>query len=151
MIGFDDFRLYQIERDEEVIAYMQDFAISFWHNHVIPRVPPEPSTLADVRKLFAKDQGGEVESQPEVADAVLRIKGISEQIKELEKESDALKVYVQAYMRDAAILRGTDGRKLATWKTQTTNRFAQKEFEADHPDLFTQYKKPSLSRVFRLA
>lgn len=40
LIGGEDFRHYRIERDEELIAMMADKALDFWHNHVVPGIPP---------------------------------------------------------------------------------------------------------------
>lgn len=40
LIGGTDFRVYSVERDDELIASLVEIAERFWVDHVIPRVPP---------------------------------------------------------------------------------------------------------------
>lgn len=39
--GSTDFRIYTVERDPEWDSIITDAALSFWHNHVLPGIPPE--------------------------------------------------------------------------------------------------------------
>jgi putative phage-type endonuclease len=42
-----DFRIYTVHRDQAVIDFIVDHAVKFWHNHVMPRIPPEPTLDQD--------------------------------------------------------------------------------------------------------
>ena len=42
-----------------------------------------------------------------------------------------------------------NGEKLFSWKTQSSNRFDSKAFQAAHPDLYQQFIKTTQTRVFR--
>lgn len=43
LVGGNTFRHYFIERNDDAIAYLQEAAINFWHNHVLAKAPPEVS------------------------------------------------------------------------------------------------------------
>jgi len=148
LIGGDDFRVYQVERDEETIAAMRQREIEFWQL-VQDRTPPDTRTTADVLAMFARDTGRIVEADADVAAAIARMQGIREQIKALETEAAPLYTAVHRFMGDAAVLQ-VDGKAAATWKTQATRRFNQLAFTAAHPDLFEQFRTATESRVFRL-
>lgn len=148
LIGGDDFRVYQVERDEETIAAMRQREIEFWQL-VQDRTPPDTRTTADVLAMFARDTGRIVEADADVAAAIARMQGIKEQIKALETEAAPLYTAVHRFMGDAAVLQ-VDGKAAATWKTQSTRRFNQSAFSAAHPDLFEQFRTTTESRVFRL-
>lgn len=145
MIGFDDFRVYRIERDEETITGMRAHAVSFWRDHVERLVPPDPTTAEDVQRMFRRDSGAEIEATPEILESLAQLR----ECKAAAKRADALAEHIKVFMRDAAILTA-GGEPVATWKSQTSNRFDQKAFSAEHPDLFELFKRASDSRVFRI-
>lgn len=149
MIGFDDFRVYRVERDDELIAAMRAREVEFWHSHVVPMVEPEPVTRDDLRRRFSRDLGTAIEADADLLVAINRLRDIAATVKPLEKEFEDLKLQVQLRMRDAACVT-VDGKPLATWKTQSARRFDQSAFAAAHPALFEQFKATSETRVFRL-
>jgi putative phage-type endonuclease len=149
MIGFDDFRVYRIERDDETIAAMRARELAFWHDHVETLTPPDPADSADVQRLFARDAGTPIEATGEILEAFNRLRELKAQLKGDEAEAETLSERIKVYMRDAAVLTA-NGTPLATWKTQTARRLDQQAFAAAHPDLFQQFKRASDSRVFRI-
>lgn len=149
MIGFDDFRVYRIERDDALIAAMRAKEVEFWNGHVLPMVEPEPVTRDDLRLRFGLDRGTTLEADTELLITINRLRDIAATVKPLEKEFEELKLQVQLAMRDAAAV-AVDGKTLLTWKTQSACRFNQSAFAAAHPALFEQFKATSTSRVFRL-
>ena len=42
LIAGNDFRIYKIKRDQELIDIMTDCLVKFWNNHVLARVKPDP-------------------------------------------------------------------------------------------------------------
>lgn len=149
LIGADDLRIHRVEYDAEAAEMIRNKVRWFWTDCVLGGVAPEPVSLDDVRRMFARDIGTEINATVEVRDAVLRLKGISEQIKALDSEADELKTRVQAYMEDAAVLTW-DGKNLATWKTQKRSALDQKALAAAHPEIVEQFKRVSETRVFRI-
>lgn len=150
LIGADDLRIHRVEYDAEAAEMIRNKVRWFWTDCVLGGVAPEPASLDDVRRMFARDIGTEINATVEVRNAVLRLKGISEQIKVLDAEADELKTRVQAYMEDAAVLTW-DGKNLATWKTQKRSSLDQKALAAAHPEIVEQFKRVSETRVFRIA
>jgi hypothetical protein len=62
LVGADNLSVYWIKRDEETIAGMRPMLVSFWEDHVLTGVPPEPINLPDVLKLFGRRESIQVEA-----------------------------------------------------------------------------------------
>jgi putative phage-type endonuclease len=150
LIGGRDFRVYEIPRDDELIMVMRQSLLEFW-SLVTLRVPPEPTTLADIAKRWPRDTGGQVMADAITVGAVDALREMKAQHKTLEADIDALEAAVKKVLTDRATLLGPDGHPLATWKTQTAKRLDQARLKAEHADLVAQYTTESTTRVFRLA
>ncbi|PJK07964.1 endonuclease [Lysobacteraceae bacterium NML95-0200] len=148
LIGGDDFRIYRVERDEETIDAIRAKELEFWQR-VQRKDPPEATRVSDILAMFDRDAGTSLEADTKTLQAIGRMREINAITKPLNDEFADLREQVQLYMRDAAVLK-MDGQPLATWKSQTANRFNQTAFKEAHPDLFEQFKQASQSRVFRL-
>ena len=149
MIGFDDIRVYRIERDEVTIAGMREREVAFWTDHVLAGIPPPATTTSDVLRLFPRDLGVVVEASPEIADAVAELRHLKADCKGLTSAIEALEERVKIHIAGAATL-ACQGAVIATWKAQTTRRFDQKAFGSDFPVLLEQYKRESDCRVLRI-
>lgn len=145
MIGFDDFRVYRVERDEETIAGLREHALTFWRNNVERLTPPEPRTVDDVLRLFARDSGASIEATADIAAAFAEFR----ECKAAEKRGEKLAEQIKLFMRDATTLT-LGGEPLATWKAQTSRRFDQTAFGKEHAALLEQFKRESNTRVFRI-
>lgn len=149
LIGGDDFRVYRVERDEETIAAIRAREAAFWRNHIEAGVPPEPTTVADIKTLYGRDAGTAIEASEDVLRHLNDLRNLQAQLKELGAQAEAAKEAIQLYMADAAVLT-VGGKPAATWKTRAAARFDQSAFKAAHPELFEQFKATSESRVFRI-
>lgn len=149
LIGADDFRVYRVERDDETIAAMREREIAFWREHVERGIPPNPTTVADIRTLYGRDAGTAIEASEDVLRALNDYRNLSDQAKAFAAQAEAAKEAIQLFMADAAILT-VGGKPAATWKSQSASRFDQSAFKAVHPDLYEQFKATSESRVFRI-
>lgn len=150
-VGFDDRRVYRVERDEETIAAMRAKEIEFWTKYVVPKVQPEPTTAKDVMFLYSKDAGTVINADefPHILDLCSRLKIARQRTKTAEDEQQELEDAVKLLMRDAAMIVSA-GQPLVTWKGQQSRRFDQKAFGATHPDLLEHFTKVSEYRVFRV-
>lgn len=149
LIGGDDFRVYRVERDDEIVAAIRAREVEFW-NRIINFDPPEPSTPNDLMRLYgAQDSGDVVEATPEIAEDWLALRDIQAQAKKLAKEADERSGRIQLYMGRHSLLM-VNGSPAVSWKRQESKRFDQGAFKEAHPEVFEQFKKTTESRVFRI-
>jgi len=149
LIGGQDFRVFNIERDEELITYMWSFARTFWEN-TQAGIAPAPTTSEEASHKFSQASSGKaVELDTSFASEFQRLAEIKAQKKDLEAEEDNIKARIMSSMADAeeATL---DGITVCTWKAVSSNRFDSKAFKADQPDLYKQYLNQTQSRRFLL-
>lgn len=149
LLGGQDFRIYRVERDEEVIAALQERCRTFWFEHVQKQVPPEPHTAEEVQKLFAKDDGEMVEATNDVAADIGELRNLTEQVKALEAEQKIVKDRICAALGEKTGFL-IAGEKACTFKTQKSTRFDTTRFKKEQPETYAEYVKSSEIRVFRL-
>ena len=140
LIGGSDFRIYTVERDEEIIDMLIDEERKFW-DLVVNRTPPAPRTAEEVAATFSSSQKEEREATADVADALVQMLRVQAQIKELKEQEDALKATVTGFMGEADTLTH-DGATLATWKsTKPRVTFDSTSFKKAMPDIYERYLK----------
>lgn len=149
LLGGQDFRIYAVNRDDDVIKALQDQCRKFWFEHVKTETPPEPRTKEEVVQLFTKDNGEMVEADNAVAADIGELRSLDARIKELKAEQDVIKDRVCAALGDRqGFLIG--GEKACTFKTQSSSRFDTTLFKKEQPNVYAAYIKTTTSRVFRL-
>lgn len=138
LIGADDLRVYEVKRDDELIAEMRRRAIEFWNVNVIGRKAPDPKTQSDTLKILSKYGGFESPGNPEVWQAVKRLKGIKDAQKRLETAKDQQEMTIKrALVIEAEAMGITDspkkfiindesGKKLATLAMQHRSAYEVK-------------------------
>ena len=150
LIGGQDFRYYHMHRDRRFEQVLIRAAEQFWHKHVLPRVPPDPQNVEDLKLLYPKDAGHSIEATGEIMDAVAELKNEKSEYKDTENRIDALEFAIKAFMGAASELVDVDGRKLVTWKAGQAKRFSQKELRLTDPDTYEKYKTLPPSRSMRI-
>jgi len=111
-----DFRIYVVERDDEGIEKIIDAERDFWFNHVVPRVPPQPTTRKDAAKLWARDNGQAIEAAPDVIDAVNRLKVLRKERSEIAEREAFLEDQIAVAFGEAGTLTA-GGDPIATYRT----------------------------------
>lgn len=149
LIGGNDFRVYHIQRSNELIEYLIHIETDFW-KLVETNTPPDPMSPDDVILRWPRDTGGDIEATAEIEQHAQELKAVKAQIKQLEGRKSEIETELKGFIQDKTTLVGLDGKPLATWKAQTSMRFNQSEFKAAHAKLFEAFKQESSSRVFRL-
>ncbi|MBS6957634.1 MAG: YqaJ viral recombinase family protein [Proteobacteria bacterium] len=149
LIGGSDFRMYWIDARPDVFQVIKEKCAAFWNNHVLTKTPPEPINIDDVLKLYGKSNGKALEAQGELAIDYGEYARIAGEIKELQKQQDALKTKLAIGMKDNEILT-LDGKKVLTYKTQSRKFFDTNSFKEDHLDDFYDYLKESSTRIMRV-
>lgn len=151
LFGADEIRTFEILADPEIIVPIRETARKFWVENVMAGVPPEPGNLIDMTLLFPKDCGATIEITDErIVDAIAELRAADELYDQAKVRWDGAEFILKEAMGAAAVAT-LGGKPVATWKTQTTNRFDQTAFGLVHPDLLASFKRPSESRVFRLS
>ncbi len=149
LIGGQDFRIYTIERDDDLIGSLLVQGAAFWEL-VQNRTEPDPVNYPEAVKKWANsDPTLSLEADDILVDDLDKIQDIKANIKELEAQEEVIKARVLFQMKDAETLT-YKGHKVATFKTQNRATFDSKAFEKDHADLYAQYKKSSSTRVLRI-
>lgn len=149
LIGGQDYRIYSIARDDGLIGDMIEAASEFWQR-VQTGIAPDPQSVAEAsRKWPSHIAGKSLIVDVTVAEACAELESIGQQKKQLEAREDELKTQVMSAFGDAEEITYM-GKKLATWKTQTSNRVDTTRLKKEMPDIAAQFTTSSESRVFRL-
>lgn len=150
LIGGQDFRMYEVKRDEDVIDAIVSKCRDFWENHVLKDVPPAPINVDDIKKLYAKDSGEMTEATNEEATDIGELRNLKEQIKSLKEQEEAVASrLIMAIGEKTGLTLG--GKKAVTYKAMNITRFSSTDFKKEHPDLYQGYAKTTSTRVLRLA
>ena len=115
LIGGNDFRIYTIERDDDLIAHLFEAGAAFWQR-ILDGIAPDPQTTEDARRLWASHLPGKrVIVDVTVAQACDEILALQEQAKAIEAREAELKLALMRAIGDAEEA-SYMGRKLATWR-----------------------------------
>ncbi|MEY2160446.1 MULTISPECIES: YqaJ viral recombinase family nuclease [unclassified Rhodanobacter] len=118
LVGFDDHRIYEVRRDDELIAEIRRQAERFWKYHVLPRRPPPPTNVEDLLRLYPRGTGRAVEADTETQLAMTELHALRQRIKLLEAQKAVEEFKVKGWMRDATTLTA-GGIAIATWKPRS--------------------------------
>jgi putative phage-type endonuclease len=131
LIGADDLRVHQIERDDETIAAIRAREVEFWQR-VQSRTPPDPEAIEDVRWLYAKDDGDTIEADDELLALCQALKDAKAANKAGDARADVLTTQIMTRIGNAATVLYR-GQRIATWKS---NKAGQKtDWQAAYLDL----------------
>jgi len=116
LIGGNDFRMFTIERNDEVIAFLFGEAEKFWQEYVIPEIMPPARSLDDSVNAFRKGTEGESKYASDgVIEKCRAFAELQTRIKELEDEQSALKMAICEELGNAVELLDAGGKKLCSW------------------------------------
>lgn len=124
--SFDDVDIFWVRRDDETIAGMRAKEVTFWVDHVLADVAPDPYTFDDIKALFPLDNGQAVEATEEIREKVAQLKRVGEQIREWKEAEEVLKFEVAEFISPHSRLTWK-GEDLVTWKGQNDTRLDQQQ------------------------
>ena len=124
LAGGSELRIYTVCRNEAIIAKLREIGKAFWENNVQKQVPPPPTTMDEVKRLFAfSSKGSQVVASTEAENVCERYRDISAQRLALEKQEKELKDQIAVEMQDKEVLLSPlDNEILATFKTESRGR-----------------------------
>lgn len=151
LIGGNKFRMYRIQRDEDLIQSIFEQVKSFWFNHVIADVPPDPTCFDDVLHRWSKHVvGKQVEANFEQIKLGEELVAVQNRQKSDKAREDEIKLKIVSTMQDAEMMI-SQGKTLFTYKEQSSTRIDSTLLKKEEPDLFEKYSKTSSTRVFRIS
>ena len=117
-LGRKHFEVYRVERDQAVIDHMQAYLREWWERHVVRDEMPKPQNEADCKLLWARSNPGKsVEATAEIVEKLKKYADAKETEKAVKDIAAALQSDIEAFMGDAEVLVGPDGKPMLTWKS----------------------------------
>ena len=151
LIECKDFKVFEVDWDEEEARELMDLEQRFWQ-HVLDGTPPPVSGLkCDSETLLSmhpESVPGKIQlwGREYIFD---ELKRLGEEKKALEQQEEALKQQIKLDLGDYDT--GLCGPYKVTWKTQVRNTFDRKRFEKENPGLnLAGYFNESKTRVFKV-
>lgn len=143
----------EVERDEEIIGHIIEAGAKFWHDHVLPQVPPPPPDDEPQVKLPDVSTSEVVTmDSPQWAEAVALLRDARE-LKAGAEELEAQAKHTLQAMMEHAEAQVAEGAGLRVyWRPQKGGRYLDtKALQAAHPELDLKpfYKRRKASRPFR--
>ena len=150
LIGNSDFRIFEINRDEEEIKALMDEEKKFWETYVktgmAPPVDGNSATTETIKKLFTSEADGTADLGP-FMDALQRRSSINKQIKALKADVDEIDNAIKMAMQNVSS--GSCLGFSVSWKTQKTSSLDRDLIKMDYPG-FDFSKYATSARVFRV-
>lgn len=149
LIAGSDFRSYEIQRNQPFIDLMVEAQRDFWQ-HVESRECPEPLTSEEaLAKWPTSWPDRPAEADAAVLEAVHEIAALDKKVKVITQRKKELQAVVMKSMEMAEVLLA-GGKKVASWKSQSSSRLDSTRLKAELPEVAEKYMKETSSRVFRL-
>lgn len=143
----------RIERSEEVIAQLVNYAGTWWADHVVAGVRPEP-TFKDsgiLHELWPAELAADaVTAGADLEQVVAELIDAKRRKAEAEEDEERAAFTLKTAMKERTAVVNSAGEGLVTWKEQTTRRLDSKALTAAHPDIAAQFKPAKTSRVLRV-
>jgi len=135
----------QAEKDEHVAA------VESWLTNIDLGMTPSGVhwSYETIAARFPEPAPESVELPQSAADLVAQLRHVRSELKSYEDLEDQLKAALCEMIGNAEVAT-LDGVTVATWKGQTRQRFDQKSFVDQNPDLAKKYTKQVQSRTFLL-
>jgi putative phage-type endonuclease len=146
LIGGQQYKQFEIKRDEAKIKKLIELERAFWQR-VENEEPPDIDRATNVIDLQYPDSNGET-VMIEDLDTVERYIELGEQIKELKKEREFMQTLIKAEMKDNEV--GMAGNYIVNWKSSSRKSFDTTRFKKEQKELYEEYVKESSTRTMRI-
>lgn len=150
MLGGNDFRIYVIERDAELIATLIEREAEFWRC-VETITPPDPTLAAEVTQQWPREEKGKMlAADSDIAAALEEMQQIKLRMAADKKQLDELAESLKLLIKDHEGIVDAAGKVLATFKYQAKTTIDTKRLKAEKPEIAAAYSQTSETRVFKL-
>ena len=143
---------YEICADKKEQTALLDAECAFWKRYVAGNEVPAPDGSDSAGEAIAKvnpKSAEEIVSLIPYEIELANYAALIDNIKALEKEAEAIKQTIQAYMGEAG---AGEGRKYrVSWRSQNRTTVDSRKLRSEYPDIYSKVAKTTQSRVFRFA
>lgn len=148
LIGVSELRVYEIQRDDELIDLITAREEEFWQR-VMDRTPPDPVSVAEANQLYRYAAPGTVAiADPDIEEALRRLVSLNHTIRFAEKSRAELELQVKQAMGENETLVGASGEIFATWKSHNEKRIDVKTLRKEDPETAKKFEIEIPKRVF---
>ena len=138
------YRQEEFFADYDFIHQAQQHALRFWHDHVLPQIPPKPINDNDLKLLYpVANKGQQVEAVAETYKAWQQLCTVRFLKKEYTDRETSLKTQMKMVLKDAEILSYGD-KVLVTHKSTDTRRVDTQRLKDE--GLYDEYSKVTTGR-----
>jgi putative phage-type endonuclease len=141
LVGGNKFYWHEVKRDDEMIEKIIAMEKYFWEVYVLGGMEPVPdgseSTTKYFNEKFKNSNGETIELPEEVISVCDEYERISEQIKDLENEKNAMGNKIKGYMKEAEI--GVVGDRRILWQSISKSSIDTKRLKTEKPDIYADY------------
>jgi putative phage-type endonuclease len=136
-----DFRIYTIYKDTELENILLEHALQFWHQHVIPKIPPPPINESDCKLLYTQSKAAKsIEVNSSVLSLLSELPKLNATLGQCEDRISQIKQAVMHEMQDADTLTW-GGKTLATWRAPKPSfKLDSKKLIVEHPEIAAHYQ-----------
>lgn len=149
LFGGNTFQFYKVERDNDLIQNMEVILDNFW-SLVQTKTPPEPSSTEEARQMWRKPSADVVIGGDDEKSILKDLIEVKDQIEALKGKQYELELALQMKLQDLGDTLSIAGIQVVSWKTQSRTSIDTKALELSYPDIASQFKRTSESRVFRV-
>ena len=128
------------DRDDKFINDMKEELVSFWENNVLKKIPPEPVSLADARKVFRDVDPDSIQVADESIYYICRnLQNLNGNKLDIENQIKQAKLELMNTLGNRELLE-YNGTTLATWKLSREHQYFDRvKFKTENPDLYEKY------------
>ncbi|MDE7432089.1 MAG: YqaJ viral recombinase family protein [Lachnospiraceae bacterium] len=138
--------------DDTLISQLVSMEKDFWENHVAAKVMPSPdgSKICDevLDQYFHSARKGSTIRLEGFDDRLKRRAEIVEQIEMLQQEQSSIEQEIKLYMQDNEYAASDSYR--VSWSNVESTRLDSKRIREEHPEIYRDYAKQSVSRRFQI-
>ena len=152
LIGGQDFRWKEVQRDDKLISDIVNKEVAFWTDFVIPKVMPMTITKNDSDTLYSLFPTGDEDKEIVLDDSANTLiesrAAMIQDNKNLEAMIDKADNELKAMLMDATI--GRTNLWVITWKNQARISLDTKAIKEKAPDIYAKYGRTTETRVLRV-
>lgn len=140
LIGGQNFKLYQYNKNEALENHLLQIAKNFWLNHVEKRIPPQAINLQDINKLYPEANEDSIVADQEIENLFIKLSSLKSQSADIEENIKQTQLQIQNFMGYNSILLDHQNNVLATWKSSKgRTSFDSKTMQKEMPETYEKY------------
>lgn len=140
LICGNELRMYPIPRNKELEDLLVKKCVSFWTDHIIPKIPPPIEDYDSARKFWTNGlEGSKKQATQEIELYINRYKDLKRESETINTEIDTIKTIIANFMKDTEILIDEEENIFATFKKQKSSNFNADSFKTDYKELYEKY------------